>query len=50
MVPTQMRRLQLRRASAKDSRWLHKTLDRECRPLGARVAFGEDNALTLKWK
>ena len=50
MVPTQMRRLQLRRASRTDTQWLHKTLDRECRPLGARVVLGKDSALTLQWK
>jgi len=50
MVPMQMRRFQLRRASPQDAKWLQKALDRECRRLRARVELAEDNALRLEWQ
>ena len=50
MVPTQMRRLQLRHPSRRDAQWLHERLDRLCRPLGARVKREKDGTLTLRWQ
>jgi poly-gamma-glutamate capsule biosynthesis protein CapA/YwtB (metallophosphatase superfamily) len=49
MVPMQIRRFRLNRASAKDVRWLRDRLDRESRPLGSRVAAEADGALALRW-
>ncbi|MFQ5349021.1 MAG: CapA family protein [Thermoanaerobaculia bacterium] len=49
MVPFQSRRFRLRRASARDRRWLQRTLDRECRELGSRVVEGSDGSLALGW-
>jgi poly-gamma-glutamate synthesis protein (capsule biosynthesis protein) len=48
MVPFQSRRLRLRRAAPADRRWLARTLDRECRALGAGVVEAE-GALELRW-
>ena len=50
MVPTQMHRFRLRRASRQDTEWLAKKLDRECLRSGARVKLEEDRALSLQWK
>ncbi len=50
MVPTQMHRFRLRRASRQDTEWLRKKLDRECLRSGARVKLEEDRALSLQWK
>jgi len=49
MVPMQVRRLQLNRASAADARWLMDTLNREGRQFGTRVEMGEGDTLTLRW-
>lgn len=49
MVPMQMRRFRLQRASAQDTRWLCEMLDREGRPLGSRVEIGADGELALRW-
>jgi poly-gamma-glutamate capsule biosynthesis protein CapA/YwtB (metallophosphatase superfamily) len=48
VVVMQARRLRLVRASREDTRWLRATLDRVSRPLGARVALGPDDGLTLR--
>lgn len=49
MVPMQMRRFRLNRASAADSRWLRSVLDREGQPLGSRVEAGPGSSLALRW-
>lgn len=49
MVPFEIRRLRLSRASKADAGWLRDTLDRECRKVGTRLELGADNALALRW-
>ncbi len=49
MVPMQMRRFRLNRASAADSRWLRAVLDREGQALGSRVEAGPEGSLALRW-
>jgi poly-gamma-glutamate capsule biosynthesis protein CapA/YwtB (metallophosphatase superfamily) len=49
MVPMQMRRFRLQRASAQDNRWLREILDRESRLLGSRVEMGPDGDLEVRW-
>lgn len=50
LVPLQMRRLRLERASAADAEWLARTLDRECAPFGVRVHRNLDGELTASWR
>lgn len=45
MIPFQIRRFRLHRASAEDAAWLCETLDRESVRLGARVKLAADNIL-----
>jgi len=47
LVPFRSRRLRLMHASAADAQWLLDTLNRECRPFGARLAFAADGSLRL---
>jgi poly-gamma-glutamate synthesis protein (capsule biosynthesis protein) len=47
LVPFQSRQLRLRRASPADAVWLLDTLNRECRPFGARLTLGCDDSLRL---
>jgi poly-gamma-glutamate capsule biosynthesis protein CapA/YwtB (metallophosphatase superfamily) len=49
MVPMQMRRFRLQRASAQDTRWLCEVLDRESRLFGSRVVAGADSELEVRW-
>ena len=49
MIPMQMRRFRLNRASVEDTRWLREVLDREGRRLGSRMEAGPDGALELRW-
>lgn len=49
MVPLKMQRFQLREAGREDRDWLAETLDRECRPFGARCEQGTDGHLWLRW-
>ena len=49
MIPMQRRKFRLNRTVRKDSDWLREALDRESRPLGARVELVEDRALQLRW-
>jgi len=49
MVPMQMRRFRLQRASAQDTRWLCEMLDRESRLFGSRVVAGPDGELEVRW-
>jgi poly-gamma-glutamate synthesis protein (capsule biosynthesis protein) len=50
LVPTQMKRMRVQRASAADSRWLRALLDREGRRFGTSTEAGEDGRFELKWK
>jgi poly-gamma-glutamate synthesis protein (capsule biosynthesis protein) len=47
MIPTQVRRLRVNRASELDSRWLEDVLNREGKRLGTRVKRSAENVLTL---
>jgi poly-gamma-glutamate capsule biosynthesis protein CapA/YwtB (metallophosphatase superfamily) len=49
MVPMQMRRFQLQRASAADARWLCDLLNEIGKRFNTRSRLGEDNSLTLGW-
>jgi len=49
MIPMQIRRFQLNRASRADALWLQDVLNREGRALGTRVEIDENNVLTLRW-
>jgi len=49
MVPMQMRRFRLQRASAQGTRWLCEVLDREGRPFGSRVVAAPDGELEVRW-
>ncbi|MDH3386995.1 MAG: CapA family protein [Gammaproteobacteria bacterium] len=48
LVPMQIKRFSLRRASAADSQWLQQTLNREGRLMGTRLKLTEDLVLTLE--
>lgn len=48
MTPLRHRRFRLERAPAADARWLEAALDRESRPLGARVRLVHDGHLRLE--
>ncbi len=50
MVPTQIRRFKINRASNLDTLWLKDTLNREGTKFGTRVKLSEDNRLILRWK
>jgi poly-gamma-glutamate synthesis protein (capsule biosynthesis protein) len=47
MVPLQIRRFQLVRASSHDTDWLLQTLDQQSRRFGARVNLKPDGRLAL---
>jgi poly-gamma-glutamate synthesis protein (capsule biosynthesis protein) len=49
MVPLQIRRLRLNRASNDDVDWLRRTLDRESQKFGARVERCPHGELELSW-
>ena len=48
LVPMQIRRFSLRRASKDDSLWLQQTLNRESRSMGTRLRLTEDRVLILE--
>jgi poly-gamma-glutamate synthesis protein (capsule biosynthesis protein) len=50
LVPLQIRKFQLIRPSADDIRWLHQTLDRECRKFESVVAMKPQGYFTLSWE
>ena len=50
LVPTQMKRMQVQRASASDSRWLRALLDREGRRFGTSTEAAEDHRIELQWR
>ena len=49
MIPTQVRRFKVNRASKTDSLWLKDTLNREGGKFGTSVELKRNNTLTLKW-
>ncbi len=49
MVPTQVRRFRVNRASEVDCKWLEDRLNREGRRFHTRVERSTDNILTLRW-
>lgn len=48
MIPMQIKRFKLNRASRTDARWLMRTLNREGRELGTIMEMNEDNSLRLQ--
>lgn len=50
MVPFQMKRFRLYRASEEDARWLEEMFNREGHPFGTWVELKEDLSLALRWK
>jgi poly-gamma-glutamate synthesis protein (capsule biosynthesis protein) len=50
MVPLQIRRFQLVRASDQDTNWLLQTLDQQSQRFGARVNLKPDGRLALSWR
>lgn len=50
MVPMQLRRFQLNRASAEDSQWLCDLLNRLGAPFNTRIQLENDHSLTLQWR
>lgn len=49
LIPMQIRRLRLNRATAIDGRWLHDLLNRLGQPFGTRVETTDDGGMTLRW-
>ncbi len=49
MMPTQMRRFRVNRASIEDTLWLKDILNREGRRLGTRVIVDNNNVLQMRW-
>jgi poly-gamma-glutamate synthesis protein (capsule biosynthesis protein) len=50
MVPMQIRRFRLRRASTADARWLAETLDHESARFGCGVELSAEDMLILRWE
>ncbi len=50
LVPTQMKRLRVQRASASDSRWLRALLDSEGRRFGTWTEAAADHRIALQWR
>jgi poly-gamma-glutamate synthesis protein (capsule biosynthesis protein) len=49
MIPTQVRRFRVNRASRADALWLRDMFDREGRRFGTRAELNADGTLTLVW-
>ncbi|WP_308363904.1 MULTISPECIES: CapA family protein [unclassified Microbulbifer] len=50
LIPFEMYRFRLRRVSAEQREWLHRTLKRECRRLGSELIEDRDSgSLLLRW-
>jgi poly-gamma-glutamate capsule biosynthesis protein CapA/YwtB (metallophosphatase superfamily) len=50
LVPTQVRRFRLNRASAADAQWLYTLLNRLGAPFATQVQLESDHSLTLRWQ
>jgi poly-gamma-glutamate capsule biosynthesis protein CapA/YwtB (metallophosphatase superfamily) len=48
MIPMQIRKFRLHRASPNDAQWLGKVMDRECRRLGVRVVINNNHTFSLQ--
>jgi len=48
LVPMQIRRFQLRRASAADAQWVHRMLNREGTRFGTEVSLNQDHSLSVR--
>ncbi len=49
MLPLQIRKFRLNRASPEDRAWLQTTLDRESRKLGTRILMAADGRFSAEW-
>jgi poly-gamma-glutamate capsule biosynthesis protein CapA/YwtB (metallophosphatase superfamily) len=49
LVPFQIRKFRLNRASKGDVRWLRDTLAQECAAFGTRIALNPDDSLAVQW-
>ncbi|MFA8435022.1 MAG: CapA family protein [Marinifilaceae bacterium] len=49
MVPTQIKRFKVNRASYADAKWLQKVLNREGKALGTSVRLDKENRMWLEW-
>jgi poly-gamma-glutamate synthesis protein (capsule biosynthesis protein) len=49
MIPFQMKRFRLHRASEEDTTWLEAMFNREGRPFGTRVELKSNRSLMLRW-
>ena len=49
MIPTQVRRFRVNRASEADTQWLETLLNREGKRFGTAVRRSAENFLTLDW-
>ena len=49
MIPTQIKRFRVNRASMNDTRWLKNILNREGVRLGTQVILDKNNALLMRW-
>jgi poly-gamma-glutamate synthesis protein (capsule biosynthesis protein) len=49
MIPTQIKRFRVNRASMNDARWLKDILNREGARLGTQVILDKNNALIMRW-
>jgi poly-gamma-glutamate capsule biosynthesis protein CapA/YwtB (metallophosphatase superfamily) len=50
LVPTQIGRFRVSRATVPGTRWLRETLNREGEEFGTHVADGEDQSMVLRWE
>jgi hypothetical protein len=50
LVPMQVQRFRLSRASAEDSQWLCDLLNRLGAPFDTRAELESDHSLTLQWR
>lgn len=50
MIPTRIKRFQVKRASETEALWLLNSLNREGAPFGTRVVLDKNSRLTLHWK
>lgn len=49
LVPFQLRKFRLNRASPEDAAWLAAMLERESSPFGTHIALGNDSRLAVHW-
>jgi len=50
LVPLQIRRFRLHRASRRDAAWLRDVLSRESNEFGVRIVARKDDALAVRWR